>query len=821
MSRGTLWILLCLPWTCVGQAPPLHPVDDIAMDVSGPKIVQAVRTGEPFTVAGPHGIIVGEQQGGFESWLLPVKLLSHWTIEANVQGYPVPIELNTMARELEVRPDRTTITYAHIALTVRQIMFAPEETLSGTGAVVLFEVDALKPVDLVFRFTPEMRRMWPALNSGPPDAEWVTQGASGYYLLHTAYPDFTGAVAIPGATPGIMAPYQERPQEHPLEFHLHVEPSAGHKVMYPLLMAVGRSAQAATGAALDATLTTLNDSLSKMYAKHAEVVRERATSLTHLETPDTKLDEAFDWAEASIEQLRATAPDGEQALVAGYYASGDSARPGFGWFFGRDALYTLYAVNGFGDFALTREELEFLMKRQRADGKMMHEYSQTAGELDWSQFPYEYAAADATPLFLMAMADYLRASGDVAFLSKHQDAVRKAWQFETTHDADGDGIYDNSQGTGWVESWPPGMPKQEIYMALLDAQASDAMREIAAALGDQAGAEAAHVRASKVRATLEREYFEPESGNYAFSFNAGSADGTRTVYPALAWWSDEVGLAHPEASLRAFASHDFDTDWGARDIAASDPMFDGMSYHQGSVWPLFTGWGAMAEYRAGHSLAGRQMLMQNVDLTWAQDPGAVTELLSGDFFEPFGRSTSHQLWSSAMVVTPILRGMFGITLDASSHSIMVKPRLPASWMGAAVRSLHLGDSVADIVYRREGTTMVVSVKPVSGPVVRIAGADMRGELRVPLPAVTFELPHGLPLRGARTAQPKVLSEQYSDHRYDVEFEGLAGTEMTLRIVRNDPGVKLSVDGAALDGDTLTVRFPAGGGYVSRKVSLRW
>ena len=44
----------------------------------------------------------------------------------------------------------------------------------------------------------------------------------------------------------------------------------------------------------------------------------------------------------------------ETALVAGYYASADSARPGFGWFFGRDALYTLYAVNGFGDFALSK-----------------------------------------------------------------------------------------------------------------------------------------------------------------------------------------------------------------------------------------------------------------------------------------------------------------------------------------------------------------------------------------------------------------------------------------------------------------------------------
>ena len=168
----------------------------------------------------------------------------------------------------------------------------------------------------------------------------------------------------------------------------------------------------------------------------------------------------------------------EIGLVAGFYSSGDSARPGFGWFFGRDSLYTLYAVNSYGDFALTRTELEFLIKRQRADGKMPHEYSQTAETVDWELHPYEYAAADSTPLFLMAMEDYVNASGDAAFLEKNWPAVEKAWEFERTHDTDGDGIYDNSQGTGWVESWIRKMPHQEIYLALLDQQASGAMARL-------------------------------------------------------------------------------------------------------------------------------------------------------------------------------------------------------------------------------------------------------------------------------------------------------------------------------------------------------
>jgi glycogen debranching enzyme len=797
-----------------GQETGLHPVKAFAMREDGPVLRQQVLTGEPFTVAGTHGLLVGQQQGELEAWVLPVKLLSHLTIEANVEGYPVPLDLNAMAREIEVRPDRTTITYSHIAVVVRQTMFAPE----GAAPVVLFQVDALRPVELTIRFTPEMRKMWPALSGGPPGAEWVAEGAGGFYVLHTDVPEFAGAVALPGATSGVMAPYQERPQVHPLEFRLQVDPNTDAGKVYPLLMAAQETG--ATNATLRAQLVRLEERLPELYAAHAARYREQEKALTEIVTPDAGLNADFTWAETSIEQLRATAPDGELGLVAGYYASEDSARPGFGWFFGRDALYTLYAVNGFGDFALTRAELEFLMRRQRADGKMMHEWTQTAGEVDWAGMPYEYAAADATPLFLTAMLDYVWSSGDVAFLRAHADAVRKAWQFETTHDSDGDGIYDNAQGTGWVESWPPGMPKQEVYLALLDEQASRAMAELSGMLGDERAAQAAKARAETVSATIEREYYEADADAYAFSWNDGSRDRSATVFPAIAWWNGGAGLAHAAGSLRRWASHDFATDWGTRDVASSDPLYDGMSYHQGSVWPLFTGWAALAEYRGGNALAGYQSTMQNADLTRAQDVGAVTELLSGDFYEPFGRSTSHQLWSSAMVVTPMLRGMFGIEVDGLRHAVKVTPRLPADWDEAEVKRLHVGDAVVDVEYRREGRAMVVSLRQESGPVVRLEGVAGAVQ-RSPLPAVEVSVGHGLPLRGSRTAQMKVLSEAYEGRTLRLELEGITGTEAELKLRRNEASAGVKVEGAELSGDAVRVRFGPGSGYVTQVVRLMW
>ncbi|HEY0796593.1 MAG TPA: hypothetical protein VGD64_12500, partial [Acidisarcina sp.] len=652
---------------------------------------------------------------------------------------------------------------------------------------------------------------------------------------------------------------QERPQVHPVELKLHFDPKRDAGKYFPLLMAVAQTTPTATSAALEAKLSALNAALPQTYADHAAKYAAMTRELTSIRTPDAGFDEDFGWAEVSIEQLRArSTPTGEMGLVAGYYSSADSARPGFGWFFGRDSLYTLYAVNGMGDFALARDELEFLMKRQRADGKMMHEYSQTADFVDWKAFPYEYASADATPLFLMAMLDYVRASGDVAFLKAHRDEVEKAWAFETTHDSDGDGIYDNVQGTAWVESWPGGLPHQEIYLALLDRQASSAMSSIAALLGDDATAQSARDREAAIAAKIESEYYQPASKDYAFSRNAnGSLDPAATIYPALAWWTREFprdeaaahgpggaaagplpatykvgGLFHEDESFRRWDSHEFSTDWGVRDVAETDRVYDPMSYHQGSVWPLFTGWAAMADYRSGRALSGYAHLMQNADLTSAQDLGAVTELLSGAFFVPFGRSTSHQLWSSAMVVTPALRGLFGIDVDAFSGTVYLDPHLPADWGSAEVRNLHVGGAVCTLKYARAGGKLTVRLEQISGPSLRmnsdVAGARVSGDVTgFPLPVVEVAIPHGLPPRGSRTMQMKVLGESAGPRSLAIDLEGWAGSIRELSVRVNSPSVKLKVEGAdfgELGSDGLraaSVSFPPGDGYRKRTVVFRW
>ena len=122
----------------------------------------------------------------------------------------------------------------------------------------------------------------------------------------------------------------------------------------------------------------------------------------------------------------------------------------------------------------------------------------------------------------------------------------------------------------------------------------------------------------------------------------------------------------------------------------------------------------MAQYRGGRPMAGYASLRRNVDLTWAQDPGAVTEVLSGRFYVPLGRSSTHQLWSSAMVITPTLRGIFGLEWKAAENKLTVTPNLPAQWNEAKILGVPLGRVRVGVEIRRNGSARQIQVGMLPG-----------------------------------------------------------------------------------------------------------
>ena len=214
-SRALL-VLLAMTASAAELAPlPQFPKHESALRIVAPCVPHT-----PWTVAGEQGALFGRQNGVFEAWLWPNKILSGFRIRAELADYAVPIDVNALAAQIEVTPAETTIIYSHAAFTIRQHMFAPRgEAAPSTGAAVYFEIESARALEITFSFTPEMLHMWPAPNFGRPNGEWIAK--SGFYILHTDDPHFSAVVAMPRTRPGILVPYQEHPQTSPLELRSH------------------------------------------------------------------------------------------------------------------------------------------------------------------------------------------------------------------------------------------------------------------------------------------------------------------------------------------------------------------------------------------------------------------------------------------------------------------------------------------------------------------------------------------------------------------------------------------------------------------------
>jgi glycogen debranching enzyme len=812
---------------------PLLPAIPAAATAGPLSITRQAVPSKPFSVVGPRGAVLGQQDGSFELWTFPYKVLSNLRISALVDQYPVPIDVNQHAAVITSNPDSTIITFSHANFTVREIVVAPKSLSDGSGTLIFFQIEAIRPTTFTFSFTPNMQRMWPAQSDDMPAPEWIaSKPSSGFYILHLNFPDTAAAIAMPTAEPGIIQPYQELAASYPLQFVVHFDPARDTDKIYPLLTTISQRLETSTKDSFATQLADLDRASESIFNQNQTYYCDLLQSEMHLETPDTRLNLAFSRAESSIDQLRVeTSPEHhEEALVAGFIGSGASVRPGFGWFFGRDALWTIYALDSAGNYEPTRQELEFLLRHQSPEGKIPHEWSQTSDLVDWKLLPYEYASADATALLPMAMNDYLRVSGDIQFVAKNWDALTRAWHFETTHDADGDGIYDNSEGSAWVESWIPSMPKQEIYLALLDEQASLAFANLAHSTGHSDLESSARTRATKIAHTIEKEYFLPKSNDYAFSWNDNKPDTTATIFPAVAWWDGDTQLDHKDLMISHWASSDFSTDWGTRPVSDRTSFYDPISYHQGTVWPLFTGWASVAEYRTGHALSAYDHLMQNVDLTFTQDLGNVTELLSGRFFQPLGRSTAHQLWSSAMVISPVVHGLLGLDWNVPENTLTVSPHIPADWSGAIVRNVPFGKTHLDIKITRTSTQLdVEAINAPSTLLLRshLPDAQIAGHIiHIPLPPVEIAIIHQAPEFGAETSQLKVIDQQNAPHTCTLSLEGRGGATYTLLLRENASSLDVHSQDATIGPldrglRTVTVTFPSAPAYIKKVVTFSW
>ena len=857
-------------------AAPAAAIPRFPLGTSGLALDQPVRPGRFFDVVGRRSAAFGYEGRGLEAWVWPLKLADDLQLAFRLEDYPLDIEGPAVLASISVRPEATIFTYSHAAFTVRQVVFAP---IDEPGLVILLDVRTTLPMTITGSFRPRLRPMWPA-GLMTPNLEWDAEGR--LYRITEESGRFAGVIGAPGARDVSVMPYQEEPRDLPIRFRIELLPEEAERAYVPIVVAGSASGRAAAREAYDRILAGVPGLYEKTVAHYRRLLEETLS----VRTPDPRLDASFAWAKVGVDKGLATNPLLGTGLLAGFRASGDSERPGFAWFFGRDALWTAFALHAYGDFASARTALAFLRKHQREDGKVPHEISQSAALVPWfTDYPYPWNSADATPLYVIAQADLYAATGDRAFLDESWDSIVRAWRFSAATDTDGNGLVENTKfGHGWVEGGALYPPHEEIYQQGVWMEACRSLAELAEARGEGVLAAEARAAAEATRTALERTYWLPERGFYAYATRlpreepvkaeAGPERARRqrrldalagvrlydedTVLPAVPMWWGWLDEERAQSEIDRLGGAALASDWGTRILSADSELFDPLSYHYGSVWPLFTGWASMAAYRYGRPHVGYQALMANALLRSASALGYVTELLSGRFAAAFGRSSHHQVWSEAMVATPLVRGLLGIEVGEGGRALRFAPQLPADWDRVSLERVPLAEGPAGLsLVRAPGRLTVTLTRPKPAGRVRLALApafplDARvrsasaGPLRVtrqgdvqraevtvdatgPRTEVAFDFDEGTDVHlrrepaeaGEESTGLRVLRSRAERHALRLLLEGRAGRTYALglrtpRAPGPAPGVAVRKLGRHFEVD---VRFEGAGGYVRREVEI--
>lgn len=700
--KKLLFILLisCLLFPAGAQAQKLMQFETRDNPVTLERPVQAWNN---FTVVGRKSFLVGKENGVSEIWVVPFKLLHDLDIKVRINQQPFELSLASLARHIWVRPEATTIRFAHSAFMIDATYFAPIE--SG-GIVIVLSIDTSEPLNLIVQFQTDLQPMWPA-GLGGQYSYWDSGEKA--FVITESRRRFAGMIGSPFGMEGTSTPAHALPNA-PIQFRIPVAPGSEGSSIVPIVAAASNKSQQDA----DSIYKSLLENVAGLYEEtyeHFDSVRRNGMSLR---LPDDRLSLAIEWAKISLDKGLIDNPDLGRGLVAGFGPSGKSARPGFAWYFGGDAYVNGFAINDYGGAGTMRQALKFLIKYQRDDGKMSHEISQSAGMIPWFEdYPYPYYHADTTPYFLIAMEDYYRHTGDSGFVRQNWPAIQKAYQYCLNSDSNGDGLMDNLKaGLAAVETGKlrSGQTEVDIYLASIWTRALQGMSELSAVVDSAKMKTRTRDSFLRAKTTLNERFWQDDLKMLSFALLTNGRIDEVTPWQAVPLCFDLIRAESAEQMMAKIASEDMETGWGIRSLSRSSEKYEYWSYNNGGVWPFMTLYAIWGGFRAHFSGFAQKQWEAIARLTFTQQLGTISELFSGDRFDDIEAAVPHQLFSTSPVVIGLTRGILGYEPDVPNGAINLSPHWPRYWQEGEVLNLPFGSQKLSISHRHDNNTIEMVIK---------------------------------------------------------------------------------------------------------------
>ena len=416
--------------------------------------------------------------------------------------------------------------------------------------------------------------------------------------------------------------------------------------------------------------------------------------------------------------------------------------PWFMTLFGRDSLLTSWmALLVDPDLALG--VLQTLARFQGDDvdarndeepGRILHEMRfGEAASLSLGGGSVYYGSADATPLFVMLLAELRRwglAPEVVDQLLPHADRAM-AW-IDEFGDRDGDGYVEYRRASdrgllhqGWKDShdgirFADG-ELARAPIALCEVQAYVygaylARAHFADEDGDAASAARYRSKASSLKEAFNRDFWLADRGWFAMAL-----DDRKRPVDALAsnmghcLWTGIVDEDKAEQVAAHLLSPELFSGWGIRTLGSSMAGYNPISYHCGSIWPHDNAIAAAGLMRYGYVEEAQRVVLAMLDAA-STSGGRLPELFTGldrDEYPTvvgYPTSCSPQAWAAASPLL-FLRTLLRFDPWIPSGKVSVAPAVPSVLGRLRVDGIPLAGSRVSVEVDADGAVSVDGLPP--------------------------------------------------------------------------------------------------------------
>ena len=372
-------------------------------------------------------------------------------------------------------------------------------------------------------------------------------------------------------------------------------------------------------------------------------------------------------------------------------------------------------------------------------GRIMHELRRgemaRAGEIP--HIPY-YGTIDATPLWLILLHETWRWTNDLALVREMMPHAERALAWLDSYgDLDGDGFIEYTQRSekglrhqGWKDSGdgvplpdggapPPPIALVEVQGYVYDAK--ERMSALMKALGRLDDAERLKAESRVLCDRIQEYYWDEGLGSFALAL-----DGNKQPVPTLTsnaghlLWSRVPTPQQAAALCEKLLGPSMFSGWGIRTLAEAQPVFNPMSYHNGSIWPHDNALIMLGLSLYGFGRNTLPVIRAMYDAAANMDDYRLPELFCGmtrtGGMRPvlYPVSCSPQAWASGAFFM-MLQGALGIFADAPRGILHIRePHLPTFLDRLTIEGLQVGRSHVSIEFRRRGDRTFANLLRVSG-----------------------------------------------------------------------------------------------------------